>query len=61
MPRDDVYRTNFTPVSFLRRSACIYPNKTAVVHADRRYSYRQFEEHVKRLGFGGRKNHLNEL
>jgi len=36
-------------VSFLRRSAYIYPDKIAVVHGDRRYSYRQFEERVDRL------------
>lgn len=49
MQDGNVSRTNFTPVSFLRRSACIYPDKTAVVHGDRRYSYRQFEERVNRL------------
>jgi fatty-acyl-CoA synthase len=49
MQDEKVYRTLLTPVSFLRRSACIYPNKTAVVHGDRRYTYRQFEERVNRL------------
>ncbi|MBK9712707.1 MAG: long-chain-fatty-acid--CoA ligase [Kouleothrix sp.] len=44
-----VYRTDLTPVSFLRRSAYIYPDKTAVVHGDRRYSYREYEERVNRL------------
>jgi fatty-acyl-CoA synthase len=44
-----VYRTEFTPLSFLRRSAFVYPDKTAVVHGDRRISYRQFEERVHRL------------
>src|SRR5919198_1108747 len=49
MRQDKVYRTDLTPVSFLRRSAYIYPDKTAVVHGDRRYSYREFEERVDRL------------
>ena len=49
MQHDKVYRTNLTPVSFLRRSAYVYPDKTAVVHGDRRYTYRQFEERVNRL------------
>src|SRR5215211_8872328 len=49
MRQDKVYRTDLTPVSFLRRSAYIYPDKTAVVHGDRRYSYREFEERVNRL------------
>ncbi len=44
-----VYRSELTPVSFLRRSAFIFPDKTAVVHGDRRYSYRQFAERVDRL------------
>jgi len=44
-----VYRTELTPVSFLRRSAYMFPDKTAVVHGDRRYTYREFEERVNRL------------
>src|SRR5262245_40877369 len=47
--QDRVYRTDLTPVSFLRRSAYIYPDKIAVVHGDRRYSYREFGERVNRL------------
>lgn len=49
MEQAKVYRTHLTPVSFLRRSAAIYPDKTAVVHGDRRYTYREFEERVNRL------------
>jgi len=44
-----VYRTELSPVSFLRRSASIYPEKTAIIHYNRRYSYKQFEERVNRL------------
>ena len=49
--RQDVFRTELTPVSFLRRSAAIFPDKTAVVHANRgtSYSYRQFAERVERF------------
>ena len=43
------YRTELTPVTFLRRSAYVFPDKTAVVHGERRYTYRQFEERVNRL------------
>ena len=46
---EKVYRTELTPVSFLRRSAYMFPDKTAIVHADRRYTYQQFEERVNRL------------
>ncbi|MBV9248113.1 MAG: long-chain-fatty-acid--CoA ligase [Acetobacteraceae bacterium] len=49
MRDEKVYRSLLTPVSFLRRSAFIHPNKTAVVHGDRRYTYAQFEERVNRL------------
>ena len=46
-----VNRTELTPLSFLRRSAALFPDNTAVVHADRGtvYSYRQFAERVNRL------------
>jgi fatty-acyl-CoA synthase len=44
-----VYRTELTPLSFLRRSAYVFPEKEAVVHGGRRYSYRQFEQRVNRL------------
>src|SRR3954465_8880342 len=44
-----VYRTELMPLSFLRRSAYVFPEKTAVVHGDRRYTYREFEERVHRL------------
>jgi len=36
-------------VSFLRRNADVFPDKVAIVHGDRRYTYRQFEERVDRL------------
>ncbi len=49
VPPEKVYRTHLTPVSFLRRSASMYPDKTAVVHGTRRYTYRDFEERVNRL------------
>ncbi len=38
-----------TPVSFLRRSADVYPEKTAVIHGHRRYSYREFHDRCRRL------------
>jgi fatty-acyl-CoA synthase len=49
VPQDRVYRTELTPISFLRRSAYIYPEKIAIVHGERRYTYREFEERVNRL------------
>ncbi|GAB5471827.1 MAG: acyl-CoA synthetase [Rhodospirillales bacterium] len=38
-----------TPLSFLRRSAFVHPERTAVVHGEARYSYAQFYERVRRL------------
>jgi fatty-acyl-CoA synthase len=46
---DLVYRAELTPVSFLHRSAAVFPDKTAVVHGQRRHSYRELEERVNRL------------
>src|ERR1700730_5182208 len=44
-----VYRTELTPVSFLERSALIFPDKVAVLNGERRYSYREFADRVYRL------------
>ena len=42
-------RTELTPVSFLWRSAAIFPEKTAIVYGDRRLTYGEFEKHVNRF------------
>lgn len=44
-----VYRTELTPVSFLERSALVFPDKIAVVHGQRQYTYSQFAERAYRL------------
>jgi fatty-acyl-CoA synthase len=46
---EKVYRSELTPVSFLRRSAYMVPEKTAVVYGGRRYTYSELEERVNRL------------
>jgi fatty-acyl-CoA synthase len=46
---EKVYRSELTPVSFLRRSAYMFPEKTAVVYGGRRYTYGELEERVNRL------------
>jgi fatty-acyl-CoA synthase len=38
-----------TPIGFLLRSAAVYPNRTAVVHGDQRYTWRQAQERCRRL------------
>ena len=44
-----VFRTELNPVDFLYRAAYMYPDKVAVVHGGRRYSYRQLAERSWRL------------
>ncbi|GER91039.1 acyl-CoA synthetase [Dictyobacter vulcani] len=44
-----VYRTELTPLSFLERSALVFPNKVAVIHETRSYTYQEFAERVFRL------------
>ncbi len=46
MFRPEVNRDILSPVSFLRRSADVYPDKAAVVDGDRRFTYRQFQARV---------------
>ncbi|HEY0185573.1 MAG TPA: acyl-CoA synthetase [Rhodopila sp.] len=38
-----------SPVSFLARAARIYPNRVAVIHGDRRFTYAEFLERARRL------------
>ncbi|MCI0548751.1 MAG: acyl--CoA ligase family protein [Candidatus Rokubacteria bacterium] len=49
MAHGKVYRTELTPVSFLTRNAYVFPDKEAVVHGTRRYTYRELETRVNRL------------
>lgn len=57
---DEVYKSFLTPLSFLQRSAAIYPDKTAVVHGDTRYTYRELAERVNRLASALRANGLQK-
>jgi len=38
-----------TPLSFLARSARVYPEKTAVIHGDQQFSYGQFDRRCRQL------------
>src|SRR5262249_50300515 len=55
-----VYRTELTPVDFLKRNAYVLPEKLAVVHGGRRYTYRQLEERANRLASALRRNGLRK-
>jgi len=44
-----VYRTELTPLSFLERSALVYPDKVAIFHGDREMTYAEMADHATRL------------
>ena len=44
-----VSHTQMTPLRFLERSAEVYPDKVAIVHGDRRITYREFAGEATRL------------
>jgi fatty-acyl-CoA synthase len=49
MERNAANFAALTPVSFLTRSAEVYPGKTAVIHGENTYTYAQMLERVRRL------------
>ncbi|MBI3733381.1 MAG: AMP-binding protein, partial [Chloroflexi bacterium] len=44
-----VWHEALTPLTYLARSARVFPDKTAVIYGGLRYTYRQFAERVNRL------------
>lgn len=40
---------SLSPVSFLKRAATVYPDKIAMIHGDRRITYREFKDRVSRF------------
>jgi fatty-acyl-CoA synthase len=44
-----VWTTPLTPLSFLERSAAVYPGKTAIVYGDRRHTYAEFAAEATRV------------
>jgi len=49
-----------TPLSFLARTVAVYPDKTAVIDGDRRYSYAEFGERCRRLASALAKRGIGE-
>jgi acyl-CoA synthetase (AMP-forming)/AMP-acid ligase II len=47
-----IFRSELNPVDFLRRAAYMYPDKVALVHGKRRYSYRELGDRSWRLANG---------
>ncbi|MCY4583917.1 MAG: AMP-binding protein, partial [Chloroflexi bacterium] len=52
---NSVFYQNLEPFSFLERSAFVYPDKPAVIHGERTYTYRELRDRVNRLA-GALKN-----
>lgn len=49
MAENKIYFDVLTPVGFIIRSASVYPDKVAVIHGDRRFTYKEFYARVNRL------------
>ncbi len=49
LARNPANHVPLTPVDFLRRAADVYPGKVAVIHGERRYTYREFAQRCRRL------------
>jgi len=49
-----------SPVTFLGRSAAVYPDKTAVIYGSQRYSYEEFFARVNRLASALQKNGMGK-
>jgi fatty-acyl-CoA synthase len=49
LDRNDANYAPLTPVSFLERTAYIWPQRVAVIHGDRRYTWRETYDRSRRL------------
>jgi fatty-acyl-CoA synthase len=49
LARNPANHAALTPLGFLERAAAVYPDKIAVIDADRRFTYRQFYDRVRRF------------
>ena len=52
MDTPETWITPLTPLSFLRRSAAVYPDKVAIVHGTARHTYADFARDAQRLARG---------
>ncbi len=44
-----IFRTELTPLSFLERSAIVFPDKVGIIHGDHEITYAEMAEHTTRL------------
>ncbi len=50
LPRGPANYVPLTPLSFLSRAATVYPEKAAVIHGERVFTYAEFHARCRRLG-----------
>ncbi len=50
LDRNDANTNVLTPLTFLKRTASVFPDKIAVVHGDVKRTYREVDQRVRRLG-----------
>ena len=49
MAHEDVWKDPLTPVVFLQRTLRVFPERTAVIHGNLRWTYRKFAQEVGRM------------
>src|SRR5688500_6556158 len=49
LPRNPANYQPLTPLTFLDRSAAVYPDHTAIIHGRKRFTYREFYARSRRL------------
>lgn len=49
LDKNDANYASLSPLSFLKRSAAVYPDKVAVIHGERRYTYAEFYKRCRKL------------
>ena len=49
LPKNRANYASLTPLSFLERAACVYPDRPSVIHGAQRYTWRQTYARCRRL------------
>ena len=49
LDRGEANYVPLSPISFLKRAATVFPNRTAIIHGDLRYTYGEFYSRVRRF------------
>jgi fatty-acyl-CoA synthase len=49
MNLQSVYHSSLTPLTFIERNRQVYPNKTAIIYGEQRFTYSQFAARIHRL------------